>query len=102
MDAYERKMKGEMWIWPGDAAWHFITLPKKEALEIKKKFSHVKRGWGSIPIEVIVGSLRWNTSIFPDKESGGYLFPVKKEIRRNEKINAGDMVRFTLIIENVA
>lgn len=101
MDDYERKIKAKIWIYPGDAAWHFITLPKKEAKEIKKKFSWVKRGWGSIPITLVLGSSRWNTSIFPDKKSGGYIFPIKKEIRRNERVSAGDIIEFTLIIENV-
>jgi len=100
MDEYERKMKAKLWMWPGFAGWHFVTLPKKQAQEIKKKFSWVKRGWGSIPITVVLGSSRWKTSIFPDRESGGYLFAIKKEIRKKENVKIGDTVKFILIIEN--
>lgn len=70
-------------------------------MEIKKKFSWVKRDWGSLPVTVILGKSRWNTSIFPDKKSDSYILPIKKPIRAEEKVNAGSMISFTLIIENI-
>jgi hypothetical protein len=36
------------------------------------------------------------TSIFPDRKAGAYLLPLKAEIRKSEKIRAGDTVRFVL------
>ncbi|MBS3902834.1 MAG: DUF1905 domain-containing protein [Anaplasmataceae bacterium] len=87
-------VKAEVWLYPGMAGWHFVTLPKKTAADIKSSFGKKARGWGSLPVEVVLGKTKWKTSIFPDKKSESYLFPVKAEVRKKEKIGAGDMVGF--------
>lgn len=90
------KMQAKVWLYPGLAAWHFVTLPKKESDEIKELFSDMKRGWGSLPVKVTIGETSWKTSIFPDKKAGAYLLPIKAELRKKEKISAGDLVGFLL------
>ena len=35
---------------------------------------------------------RWQTSVFPDNESEGFVLPVKKAVRRAEAIDVGDVV----------
>jgi len=75
-----------------------VTIPKKESGEIKKKFGMFHRGWGSIPVGITLGSTSWKTSIFWEKK-GTYLLPIKKEIRKNEKISRGDKISFNLVIE---
>jgi hypothetical protein len=87
----------KVWLYSGMAAWHFITLPKKESDEIKELFGEMKRGWGSLPVEVTVGKTTWRTSIFPDKKAGAYLFPLKASVRKKEGISEGDMI--TLVLE---
>jgi hypothetical protein len=57
----------------------------------------MKRGWGSLPVEVTVGKTTWRTSIFPDKKAGAYLFPLKASVRKKEGISEGDMI--TLVLE---
>lgn len=84
------KIKSEVWLYPGMAGWHFVSVPKKESAEIKKNFSSVKRGWGSLPVSVTIGKTEWNTSIFPDKKTETYLLPVKASVRKKEGIFAGD------------
>ena len=39
--------------------------------------------------------MSWRTSVFPQK-SGGYILPVKAEVRRKVGIAAGDEVTITL------
>lgn len=91
-------IRANVWLYPGAVSpWHFITLPKKESIDIKARFSKIKRGWGSLPVTVTVGKTRWRTSIFPDKKSGGYLLPLKAEVRKKEGIRDGDTI--TLILE---
>ena len=78
--------------------WYFLYVDKKHADIIRTKH-HVKRaGFGSIRVAVTLGKSKWNTSIFPDKQSGTYLLPLKKQIRNAEGVDAGDMVNFTLEI----
>ncbi len=88
-----------IWIYPGaNAAWHFVTVPKKESGTIQESFKEFTRGWGSLPVLVKIGKTSWNTSIFPDRKAGTYLLPLKKEIRRKEGLESGDSVKVTIEI----
>lgn len=102
------KIKGKVWLYPGiQAAWHFLSIPKKEAEAIKKKFGANARGWGSLPVVVTllrpgsgrVGKQSWKTSIFPDKKSSTYLLPLKAQVRKKEGIQSGDMVTFSIEVK---
>jgi hypothetical protein len=92
------QLRAEVWLYPGMAAWHFITLPKKAAAEIKENFSFAKRGWGSLPVIAKIGQTSWKTSIFPDRKINSYLLPLKAEVRKKEKIQAGDKIKFSVDI----
>jgi len=83
-------------VYPGAAAWHFLPIPRKEGAEIKEKFGKRARGWGSLPVTVTIGKLKWDTSIFPDKKSGTYLLPLKAQIRKKGEIYDEDTVTFVL------
>ncbi len=80
------------------AGWHFIGVAKKQSDEIKEKFGALKKGWGSIPVVVMIGKTAWKTSIFPDKKSGTYLLPLKAEVRKKEGITAKSVVSFSITI----
>jgi hypothetical protein len=92
-------MKARVWLYPGVAAWHFVTLPQKQSQEIKEIFGGMSRGWGSLPVVVTIGSTRWKTSIFPDKKADAYLLPLKASVRKEEKITEGDAIRFSVEIQ---
>ena len=79
-------------------AWHFLYIDKRQSETIREKHSQKKAGFGSIRVTVTVGKSKWKTSIFPDKQSGTYLLPLKKQIRQAEGIDADDVVNFTLEI----
>jgi hypothetical protein len=83
-----------LWIWKGsDAAgrWYFITVPEEQSAEIKAHAFGSPRGFGSVRVEARIGDVAWRTSVFP-LNSGGYLLPVKKDVRRKANIGAGDEV----------
>lgn len=91
------KMREKVFIYPSEyASWHFVPVTKKVGQEIKKSFGGNSRGFGSLPVEVTVGSSVWRTSIFPDNYSGSYILPLKTSIRDKEEIMAGDMVTFVI------
>lgn len=83
--------KGEIWLWSAKDAWHFITLPREQADEIKF-FAKSRNGFGSLKVSVRIGDSQWKTSIFPDSTSGSFVLPIKKDIRKAENIDAGDQV----------
>jgi hypothetical protein len=89
----------QVWIYSGDAAWHFVTIPKDQADEINRVFKGLKRGWGSVRVIARVGATVWNTSIFPDKEAGSFMLPLKKEVRIKEDIFEGSVITLRLEIE---
>lgn len=91
------KFKTKVWLYPGMAGWHFASLPQDISEDIKQNFGDRKRGWGSLHITATIGKTNWKTSIPPDKKSGGYLLPLKADIRKKEGILADNNI--TLQIE---
>lgn len=81
----------ELWLYDGDAAWHFVTLPPDVADEVEASAT-ITAGFGSVPVRVTIGSTTWATSLFPDSKVESYLLPVKQEVRKREGLSAGDPV----------
>lgn len=90
------KVQAKVWLYPGKAAWHFVTIPTDTAQDIDEFFGHMKRGWGSLPVTVTAGKTRWKTSIFPDRKSNSYLLPLKGEVRKKVNIKESDTLSFSL------
>jgi Domain of unknown function (DUF1905) len=94
-----------LWIWTSaeaPASWHFLTVDGEAAEAIRatalmrRLEGGQKRGWGSIRVTATIGDTKWQTSVFPSKESGGYLLPVKAAVRKAESLAAGDAVTVKL------
>ncbi len=92
------EFESKVWLWPGDAAWHFVTLPKEISEHITKMFADRKRGWGSLPVTVTIGSTIWDTSIFPDKKTGSFWLPLKAAIRKKEGIVVDQKIKLMIEI----
>ena len=99
MTAFEYKMRARVWLYPGPAGWHFVTLPRKQSEEIRALFARSQRGWGSLPVIATVGKTSWKTSIFADKKSGAYVLPLKADIRKKEKVVLDHLIDFAVQIK---
>ncbi len=104
MDELDFEFVARLWLYQGKGAWHFITVPEEQSEQIKFFTSpdvtgRKKRGWGSVRVTASIGKSQWQTSIFPSKSSGCYLLPVKKDIRKSERIVAEDDVSVRLTIK---
>jgi hypothetical protein len=85
-----------LWLWTGEnGSWHFITVPEERSDEIRAHCLAAMRGFKSARVEAHIHDVTWRTSVFPQK-GGGYLLPVKKEVRCKAGIAAGDSVTITL------
>jgi hypothetical protein len=86
-----------LWRYEGQAAWHFVTLPGDVADQIDEAVGE-RGGFGSVPVEVTVGSSVWKTSLFPDKRAGSFVLPIKNAIRVEEglEVDAPVAVRLRL------
>ena len=103
----------ELWVYPGSndsgstgahstnayntSAWHFVTLPGDIADQIK--FVRQKQpGFGTVRVKVRIGAMQWQTSLFPDKASNGFLLPIKAAVRRNENLAVGDSLSVSIAV----
>lgn len=87
----------ELWIWDArkSDSWTFVTVPLELSEELREQVIPGS-GFGSIRVEVTLGSTTWRTSAFPDKKSGCFVVPIKAAVRKAESVVAGDDVRITL------
>lgn len=89
-----------LWRWqpapPAKAAWFFITVDGQTASEIRYEALGRFNRFGSIKVAAIIGATRWHTSLFPHKESGGFLLPVKASVRQAEGLQVGDEISTTV------
>lgn len=92
----------EVWVWPGDTPWHFISLPQEVADEIEVLAQGKERGFGSVPVDVSSGDTHWRTSLFPSKQAQTYLLPVKKQVRQQLGCAEGSRIKVTLRIAESA
>ncbi len=85
-----------LWEWDGKATWVFVSLPVEASDAIDSVLRPPKPGFGSIRVEVTIGSTTWRTSVFPDSKAGVYILPVKKAVREAEGVEIGDRVEVTV------
>ncbi len=87
----------ELWIWDArkSDSWTFATVSPEHSDDLRERVGP-RAGFGSIPVEVSIGTSTWRTSIFPDKKSGCFVLPVKASVRKAEAISAGDSVDVSL------
>lgn len=93
-------IKSLLWIWKGGSTagrWYFLTIPEEQSGEFRAEAFGSPRGFGSVRVEASIGEVTWRTSVFP-LNSGGYLLPVKAEVRKRANLAAGDEVWVELSI----
>ena len=88
--------KAQVWRWPGDVGWHFVSLPKS----LSRKVRDVGKTYGAgfIKVKVSVGDSSWITALFPHKESETHILSIKKAIRKKEAIFEDSKVRVSFLL----
>lgn len=89
----EHTFTAELWRWAArdevkGGAWYFVSLP--QALSDELDVAGPRAGFGSLRVEVAIGSSTWRTSVFPSAEEKTFVLPVKKAVRVAEGIDEGD------------
>ncbi len=88
-----------LWSWrtaKASTVWHFVTITGQVSAEIRFAALGRTGGFGSIKVEAQIGDTVWRTSLFPHRESGGFLLPIKASVRKAEGISEGDSVAIEL------
>jgi hypothetical protein len=90
-------LTGPLKMWSNDEGrMHFMSVPAELAGEIRAHSMVVRRGFGSVKVEVTLDDVTWQTSVFPSRGTGGYFLPVKMDVLRRTGIAAGDQVTVEL------
>jgi hypothetical protein len=73
---------------PSSGGWHFVSVAGDPAAEIRFAALGTASSFGSVRVTAVIEGTKWKTSLFPQKETGGFLLPVKAEVRRREALSA--------------
>jgi hypothetical protein len=86
----------ELVEWRGPAPFYWLPLPPDVCDYVQSQAAAATYGWGAIPVCVRIGSTRWETSLLP--RDGGYLLPVRKDVRTRERFGEGDTVTVAMSV----
>ena len=78
--------KAKPWQYIGPGGWHFVSLPKNVAKEIRDILKSEEQGWGRLKVFAKIGNCEWETAIWFDTKMNTYLLPLKAEIRKKENL----------------
>ena len=91
--------QSQVWLWkpdkPGTAAWHFLPIDADTSAQIRFAAPFIGR-FGSVKVTAQIGNTSWQTSMFPHRDTGGLLLPLKLDVRQRESLSDGDEVHVTL------
>ncbi|MFN8415080.1 MAG: DUF1905 domain-containing protein [Cytophagaceae bacterium] len=88
-----------VWQYDGPGGWCFVSLPKGMSTTIRKYFKSEEEGWGRLKAKATIGNTTWDTAIWFDSKSDGYLLPLKAEVRKKEKLTLDMKVKVLLKID---
>jgi hypothetical protein len=97
------RVSGPVWLWqgadgaPAKGSWYFLTIDGETAQAIRASAVNAA-AWGSVYVEVTIGGTTWRTSLFPSKQAGGWLLPLKAAVRKAEKLVEGSVVEAVLAL----
>lgn len=88
----------EIWLWQGNAAWTFITVPAKLARQIQREAANPKKPGGTIPVTAQVGYNTWKTSLSKENPRNTYA-PSRPPSAKKEQLREGQTIEVSLLIE---
>ncbi len=95
-------VRGEVILWraepPAKGSWHFMMIDTSAASTIRAAAAGRSGGWGSVKVTATLGKTQWQTSLFPNKQSGGFMLPLKADVRKREHVSEGDEIEVILSV----
>jgi hypothetical protein len=88
---------GRVIEWRGPAPYYYLPVPDEESADIREIAATASYGWGVIPVVARIGSMEFETSLFP--KDGGYLLPLKVAVRKPQQITVGDEITVEMAIQ---
>ena len=88
----EFTVRGNVWRYEGPGGWFFVSLSRQQAAQLRATPGIAKVAWGYIPVVARVGETVWRTTLFPSRKDETYLLAIKADVRKRERVVAGDAV----------
>jgi hypothetical protein len=88
------EFSGQVWEWRGPAPFYFVSVPEKQAEEIREAAKVLTYGWGMIPAIATIGHIEFKTSLFA--KNGTYVLPIKNIVRLPLKLEAGQTIAVSM------
>jgi len=92
----DTSFRAELFEWRGPAPFVWLALPDNVCEYVRAEAAEASYGWGAIPVCVRIGATEWETSLLP--RDGGYVLPVKKDVRAHEGVEEGDEVSVAMSV----
>jgi hypothetical protein len=94
------RFTGRLFAWDEDQpdSWVFLALPAEVSDLVEEESVGSRRGFGSVRVGARLGQSTWETSVFPSKEHGTYLLPIRRAVRRAEGVTPGDTVEVAVTV----
>ena len=92
----DSRFNAEIFEWRGPAPFYWVALPAEVCDDVRAEAALASYGWGAIPVRVRIGRTEWETSLLP--RDGGYVLPLKKDVRLREKVGEGDNVAVAMSV----
>ncbi|MGN6599646.1 MAG: DUF1905 domain-containing protein [Actinomycetes bacterium] len=86
----------ELFEWRGPAPYYWLRLSDEARDYVREEAAEASYGWGAIPVRVRIGRTEWETSLLP--REGGYVLPVRKDVRVREQFEEGDTVAVAMSV----
>lgn len=88
--------EAELFEWRGPAPFYWLRLSDEASAYVREDAAESTYGWGAIPVQVRIGATTWETSLLP--RDGGYVLPVRKDVRMRERFGEGDSVAVAMSV----
>ena len=88
MGGVDVEFSAELFEWRGPSPYYWLALSAEACDYVRAEAAIATYGWGAVPVRVRIGETEWETSLLP--RDGGYVLPVKDDVRRREHLGDGD------------
>lgn len=97
VEVVDTTFAGELFEWRGPAPFYWLALPPDVCDYVREQARMATYGWGAIPVMTVrIGGTEWETSLLP--RNGGYVLPVRKDVRAQELFGDGDTVTVAMTV----
>lgn len=85
----------------GKSTYYLASVPAETGAAIRAmQHGRPRRGWGSVPVSITIGSTCWKSSIFPESGSKSYVFLLNAKVRKTEAIQEKSSLTVTLTLRD--